>query len=616
MERATSAEMAASTLPMTCMEAVWPRWTRAEKPAGMTMTASSVPSAARARARAALPSVWMVISPLRLTAGRTCWVNAWLAAPWSASTTPRLMTPEPPETPLKITLKMNARPSGTTTPMSRAERSRSRAFRSLTQMSQEARTGSVPQSPAGQMQEDGLEVRLGHLDRPDQHAGRGHLGQDGGQLAPGVVHDQVDAPVECPGLPDPGPAGQVLRRAGQVTGRGQPDLVPLADQAHQFVPRALGDELAVVDDADPVAQPFGLFHVVRGVQHGHPGAGQPFHALQDRVPALRVDPDRGFVQDQQLRLVQQADADVETPLHPAGVLLDLVAGPVGQAGQVEHLVGAASRPRGRHAVEPGEEHEVLAARQVRVDGQVLGHVAERALGPHRVRRHRLPGHGHLAGVAFEQADDHRDSRGLACPVRAEQPVGLTRGDVEADPVHRDELAEAAPQAAALQYVLPVHRPPRRRAQHIGAWTARAYGRLPGPHRITAAGPSPRAPAGRWSGAGRRLAGRREPSRARRRPRARAWAWSPRPRPAGRSRRSPVNEPRSARRPARYAPALPAAHPWASGRRASGWRRHAPPARPRALPSAGCAARPARRRARSAAGPAAAAPGTAPWRPRR
>ena len=56
MERATSVEMAASTLPMTCIEAGWPAWTRAEKPAGMTMTAFSFPSAASARARPALAS--------------------------------------------------------------------------------------------------------------------------------------------------------------------------------------------------------------------------------------------------------------------------------------------------------------------------------------------------------------------------------------------------------------------------------------------------------------------------------------------------------------------------------------------------------------------------------
>jgi hypothetical protein len=47
----------------------------------------------------------------------------------------------------------------------------------------------------------------------------------------------------------------------------------------------------------------------------------------------------------------------------------------------------------------------------------------------------------FAGVAFQQADGHRDRRGLACPVRPEQAVGLTGGDAESDAVHRDELAE-------------------------------------------------------------------------------------------------------------------------------------------------------------------------------
>ncbi len=54
---------------------------RAEKPAGMTMTAASVPRAASARARGTVGSVWMVISPDRPTAARTWPVNCWLATP-------------------------------------------------------------------------------------------------------------------------------------------------------------------------------------------------------------------------------------------------------------------------------------------------------------------------------------------------------------------------------------------------------------------------------------------------------------------------------------------------------------------------------------------------------
>jgi hypothetical protein len=47
---AISAEIGASTFPMTCICAGWSDWTRAEKPARTTITAFSVPFAASARA--------------------------------------------------------------------------------------------------------------------------------------------------------------------------------------------------------------------------------------------------------------------------------------------------------------------------------------------------------------------------------------------------------------------------------------------------------------------------------------------------------------------------------------------------------------------------------------
>ena len=81
IDRATCVEMGASTLPMTCIEAGWPAWTRAEKPAGMTMTAASFPFAASARAWATVASGWMATTPLRPTAGRTWPVNCRLTAP-------------------------------------------------------------------------------------------------------------------------------------------------------------------------------------------------------------------------------------------------------------------------------------------------------------------------------------------------------------------------------------------------------------------------------------------------------------------------------------------------------------------------------------------------------
>ena len=71
-----------------------------------------------------------------------------------------------------------------------------------------------------------------------------------------------------------------------------------------------------------------------------PSRGEALDALEDRVAALRVDADGRLVEDEQPRAVQQADADVEPPLHAARVGLGLVVGAVGQADHVEHLVDA------------------------------------------------------------------------------------------------------------------------------------------------------------------------------------------------------------------------------------------------------------------------------------
>ena len=69
--------------------------------------------------------------------------------------------------------------------------------------------------------------------------------------------------------------------------------------------------------------------------------------------------------------------------NPPGILLRLIAGPVGQAGHLQHLRTAPPRLRGGHAVQPGEEHQVLPGRKIRVNSQVLRHVADGALGPDR-----------------------------------------------------------------------------------------------------------------------------------------------------------------------------------------------------------------------------------------
>src|SRR3546814_750744 len=87
-----------------------------------------------------------------------------------------------------------------------------------------------------------------------------------------------------------------------------------SDGCRQLAGGALRLQLALVDDADAVAQPLGLFHVVRRVEDGHALARELLDGVEDRVAGLRVDPDRRLVEHQQLRAVQQPDPDVEPAL--------------------------------------------------------------------------------------------------------------------------------------------------------------------------------------------------------------------------------------------------------------------------------------------------------------
>ena len=135
-------------------------------------------------------------------------------------------------------------------------------------------------------------------------------------------------------------------------------------------------------------------------------------------------------------LVQQPGGDVGPPLHAARVALDPVVGPVGETHDREDVVDPAAERLAGQAVEAAEELQVLAGGQVVVEGELLGHQPDGGLGADRARRHRQAGDDHLASVALEQAAQHRDGGRLARAVRAEQPVGLAPGDLEADPVDR------------------------------------------------------------------------------------------------------------------------------------------------------------------------------------
>ena len=67
-----------------------------------------------------------------------------------------------------------------------------------------------------------------------------------------------------------------------------------------------------------------------------------FDRIEDGAAALRIDADGRFVHEEQARLVQQPDADVDAPLHAARIGLDALVGFVGQADLLQHFIDAAA----------------------------------------------------------------------------------------------------------------------------------------------------------------------------------------------------------------------------------------------------------------------------------
>ena len=119
--------------------------------------------------------------------------------------------------------------------------------------------------------------------------------------------------------------------------------------------RALGDDLALVDDPDPVREDVGLLEVLRREEDGHAGlASHQRDLVPDVGPALWIEPRRRLVEEEDPRAVDEREREVEPPLHAPGVARHLAVGRVDEPDSVEQLLRArlALGPSARSAASP------------------------------------------------------------------------------------------------------------------------------------------------------------------------------------------------------------------------------------------------------------------------
>ena len=108
-----------------------------------------------------------------------------------------------------------------------------------------------------------------------------------------------------------------------------------------------GEDLAGVHQRDAVAA-FGLVHKVGGEKDGHALLARQFDQQPPEVIAgRRIDPGRGFVEDQHLRLMQHRHRQGQALTHAQGQLAGLLLSHLGEAEALHQRLAAGHAFGGR-----------------------------------------------------------------------------------------------------------------------------------------------------------------------------------------------------------------------------------------------------------------------------
>ena len=161
-------------------------------------------------------------------------------------------------------------------------------------------------------------------------------------------------------------------------------------------------------------------------QVGCPKQGQLFlltqlpDVFQNRLSADQVQPHSGFIQDHQLRLVQQGPHDFHPPHLPAAELPDFLVAVFLQPQSAQFLCAALLGVCAVDSVERGEVQEVLLNGQVHVQRALLEHHAKLFESYGGVGADVMSKNANGTGMRIVKAGDQGEQRGLARAILPQQ----------------------------------------------------------------------------------------------------------------------------------------------------------------------------------------------------
>ena len=291
------------------------------------------------------------------------------------------------------------------------------------------------------------------LHRPELHPRRVEKAKDGGHRHLAAIDVEPHQPILARRLADEVLCLEQLESSLLlVTSDADRDHVA-GDRAFQLLGSSFGDDLPVVDDGDAVAERVRLVQVVRGQKDGDAALVQPLHLVPDARSALRVEAGSRLVEEQELRLVDKAQPDVESALLAARVGADLAVGAGFQLQRRDQLGRPPRCGGGGHAVQPSLEDELSTAGDLAIGAAGLAHIADAFPDLVRLGAQVDTRHARRAFGGRQQSRKHSQRGRLSSAVRSQKSEDLSGPHREVDPGDRldDALAglEGPAQAACL-----------------------------------------------------------------------------------------------------------------------------------------------------------------------
>ena len=198
----------------------------------------------------------------------------------------------------------------------------------------------------------------------------------------------------------------------------------------QLARRVEGDDLAVLDDGDAVAEPLGFVHVVRREQHGPAGLAKAADDVPQLPARLRIEAGRRLVEKQKLRIADQCAGDGQPLLLSAGEIANPRLGFLFERNLRHRLFRLDSLP-----VEAAEERERFADGELFGESCFLQRDADSLpdfivlLAPTEAQDFDVAGRG------VEQPFEDLDRGGLAGAVGSEQAEALALLDSQIETAH-------------------------------------------------------------------------------------------------------------------------------------------------------------------------------------